>query len=134
MKQEPSGRVRADSNPPGKPWFDHVGGRIHNNLIHNRKGIHLESGIELMNVYGVTVMNNTVVSVDPPFSSIEYRWPNTRVKLVKNLVSHTIKERNDAKAMKEGNVEKAKPEWFRDHVTGDLRTTPAAPKGVGARL
>jgi hypothetical protein len=116
------------------PYFDHIGGIVRNNFIFNRKGVHLETGIELMNVIGTKVYHNTVVSHDKPFSSIEYRWPNTRVEIMNNIVSQKIMRRNDAEASLNNNIENAAPSLFKDYKTGDLhlssRTYQAVDKGI----
>jgi hypothetical protein len=109
------------------PYFDHVGGIIRNNVVFNRGGIHLESGIELSNVNGTEVYHNTVYSVDPPFSSIEYRFPNTRVAIVNNLVSQRIMLRDGATATVIGNnVSGVGAGAFIDAADGDLHLTAGA--------
>lgn len=116
------------------PFVDHVGGMIVNNVIWNQKGIHLESGIELMNVGGAEIYHNTVFSLDAPFSGIEYRWPNTQVTLKNNLVGAGLMARDGGKATKAGNLESAPQSLFENAATGDLRlkatATSAIDKGV----
>lgn len=131
MKTRPKGLVRRYPDSGGDaPYFDHIGGVVRNNFIFNRKGIHLESGIELMNVNGTKVHHNTVVSHDRPFSSIEYRWPNTRVEIANNIVSHRIRERDGARALLKNNLENAPPSLFRDHEAGDLHLSAKAAAAV----
>jgi hypothetical protein len=137
MKTKASGLIR--NYPDGKgntPYFDHIEGVIRNNIVFNRKGIHLESGIELMNVIDVKVYHNTIVSHDKPFSSIEFRWPDTRVEIVNNIVSHTIKPRNGAKAVLKNNIENAPASLFIDYKKGDLHLSSRAAKAInkGMRL
>lgn len=106
MKTEENGTIERHY-PDGlgdTPYFDHIGGIVRNNVIYNEEGIHLESGVELSNVHDVKVYNNTVISAETPFSSIEYRWPNTTVDLKNNICSHSIKERNSASATAEANL------------------------------
>lgn len=105
MKTRASGFVRMYIDGKGEmPYSDHIGGVIKDNTITNSDGIHLESGIELMNVIDVKVLNNRVLSCDKPFSSIEYRWPDTKVEIRGNVVSHSIRKRNNAEAVLENNV------------------------------
>ena len=119
--------VRAYPDGKGqRPYLDHLEGAIRNNVVFNRKGIHLESGIELWNVTDVKVCHNTVVSHDPPFSSIEYRYPNTRVEIANNIVSHRILAREGGKAMLKQNIQKAAVGLFKDLAAGDLHLTPEA--------
>lgn len=131
MKREASGLVR--DYPDGKgtnPYFDHIEGVVRNNFIFNRKGVHLETGIELMNVIDVKVYHNTVVSHDKPFSSIEYRWPNTRVEIMNNIVSQNIMRRDGAEAKLEMNIENADADLFEDYATGDLHLSFSAARAV----
>ena len=119
--------VRAYPDGKGqRSYLDHLEGTIRNNAVFNRKGIHLESGIELWNVTDVKVCHNTVVSHDPPFSSIEYRYPNTRVEIANNIVSHRILAREGGKAMLKQNIQKAAVGLFKDLAAGDLHLTPEA--------
>ena len=132
MKTKPRGLVRQYPDGKGEiPYFDHIGGVVCNNFIFNRKGIHLESGIELMNVIDTKVYYNTVVSHDNPFSSIEYRWPNTRVEIMNNIVSQKIMRRNDAKASLKRNIENAPSSLFRDYKTGNLHLSSKASQAIG---
>jgi hypothetical protein len=112
------------------PYFDFLGGIVRNNVVSNRTGIHLESGIELMNVLNVEVYHNTVVSADKPFTSIEYRWPNTSVVLKNNLASHNISARDGAKAEVGGNLENAPAVLFKDRFAGDFRLAGTAAAAV----
>lgn len=127
MKTRADGAVRKYADGMGdEPYLDHLGGIIRNNMIYNSKGVHLESGIELANVRGGKVLHNTVVSHDKPFSSIEYRWPNTHVEIKNNIVSHDIRPRNGAKAVLENNVLNAPSDLFVDYAGGDLHLSSSA--------
>jgi hypothetical protein len=131
MKREGGARERKYADGKGdKPYFDHIGGVIRNNMIFNRHGIRLDSGIELMNVIDVKVYHNTVVSLDKPFSCIEYRWPNTRVQVKNNIVSHSIRPRDGAKAELAKNISEAPPKLFKDYAKGDLHLARSARQAV----
>lgn len=136
MKTAASGHTRL--YPDGKgdsPYSDFVGGKVINNTVWNRSGIHLESGIEIMNAIDVQVLHNTVYSADAPFSSIEYRWPNTQVTLRNNLVSRTLMRRNEANATLGGNVENAGANHFVNAAEGNLHlVTGAGAIGKGVAL
>ena len=108
------------------PYFDHIGGMVRNNTVWNEAGIRLESGIELMNVIDVEVYHNTIVSLSPPYSSIEYRWPNTHVVLKNNLCSHRIMARNGAQALTASNHQNAPLSFFVDAAIGNLHLHPNA--------
>ena len=131
MKLRPEGHVRQYPDKKGnKPYFDHVGGVIRNNAIFNSRGIHLESGIELMNVIDVKVVHNTVVSVDKPFACIEYRWPNTRLSIYNNLVSHSILVRNNAKAKLGSNITHAPRGMFINYGKGNVHLSKNAKQAI----
>ena len=137
MKIKPAGLVRVYKDGKGnKPYIDHIGGVVQSNFIFNDKGVHQESGIELMNVSGAKVYHNTIVSRDKPFSSIEYRWPNTRVRIMNNIVSHNIMQRNGAKAVLEGNIKNAGSKLFQNLKKGNLHLSSKADKALnkGAML
>jgi hypothetical protein len=108
------------------PYLDFMDAIVRNNVVYDRGGIHLESGMELANVTGVEAYHNTVFAEDKPFSSIEYRYPDTKVILGNNLVSHAILRRDGAKGDTQGNLENAPAAWFADAAKGDMRLKPGA--------
>lgn len=108
------------------PYLDFIDAIVRDNVVYGRAGIHLESGMELANVAGVEAYHNTVFATDKPFSSIEYRYGNTRVILKNNLVSHAILRRDGAQGETEGNLENAPAALFVDAAKGDLRLKPGA--------
>lgn len=113
------------------PYFDHINGIIRNNALYNESGIHLESGIELMNVHNVQVYNNTIFSEDQPFNSIEYRWPNTTVTLKNNLFSHNIMPRNDAQGVLNANLQNVSADLFVDISNHDFHLKGDALSAIG---
>jgi hypothetical protein len=131
MKRKTEGFTRVYPDRKGnKPYFDHIGGVVRNNFIFNRRGIPLESGIELMNVVDAEIYHNTIVSHDKPFSSIEYRWPNTKVKIINNIVSQRIMKRNNAKAILKNNIENASPDLFKNYKKGNLHLASKSSKAI----
>ncbi|MCO4746887.1 MAG: right-handed parallel beta-helix repeat-containing protein [Proteobacteria bacterium] len=52
-----------------------------------------DAGISLESACDATVLHNTVVSTQAPFSSIEYRFDTTRGTVANNLVSHNVRDR-----------------------------------------
>lgn len=113
------------------PYFDHINGIIRNNVLHNESGIHLETGIELMNVHNVQVYNNTIFSEDTPFNSLEYRWPNTTVTIKNNLLSHNIMPRNGASGTVEANLENCSNSLFVDPQNHDFHLKESAVSAIG---
>lgn len=131
MKTASSGRERFYSDGKGdNPYFDHIDGMVRNNMLFNRQGIHMESGIEIMNVIDAEIYHNTVVSVDQSFSGIEYRWPNTSISLKNNLCSHNIRPRDGASADAEANIENAAAGMFVDYDNGDLHLVSSASDAI----
>ena len=64
--------------------------------------------------------HNTIVSLEQPFVSIEYRWENTDALLQNNLTTHGIVERDGAGATLEGNLSDQATDHFVDAAGGDL--------------
>lgn len=83
----------------GGSYVDHYGGIIRNNVVFaNRSELFasyygFDCGICLWNVCGAQAVHNTVASTQAPFSSIEWRFDNTDVEIVNNLVSHNLRDR-----------------------------------------
>lgn len=131
MKLEPGRLERHYPDSAGdSPYYDHIGGIIRNNVVYNQAGIHLETGVELMNVTGVEVYHNTVGSHDTPFNSMEYRWPNTTVTMKNNLLTHRLMRRDRAQATLEGNVTNADRSLFVDFSAGDLHLRSSALQAI----
>ncbi len=108
------------------PYLDHIDGIIRNNMIFNRKGVHLESGMELTNVAVIEVYHNTIFAMDPPFSGIEYRFPDTKVLIANNMSSLNIMQRDGAQGTLQGNLVNVPANLFVNAAAGDLHL------GVGA--
>lgn len=126
------GRSYNDNPCPGVSDAGHYGGLIANNVISASDAALFASpngmdlGIGLWYACGATVVHNSVASTQPPFSSIEWRFPQTDVRLFNNLVSHNLRERNGASAVQEGNLEDAAlGEWL-DAPGHDLHLDPSA--------
>jgi hypothetical protein len=127
MKTSPNGHDRKYPDGRGDaPYFDHLDGIIRNNVIFNASGVHLESGIELLNVSGTEVYHNTLYSVNTPFSGIEYRWPNTKATIKNNLLGFKIVKRDGAVAELAGNLENAATANFVDISKGDFHLVTQA--------
>lgn len=118
---------------PGIDGFvGHYGGVIRNNMIVGRdpalfaSAAGMDSGIALEQACDTHVAHNTVVSLQPPFVSMEYRWSNTRATIVDNLVTHTITMRDGGVAQLDGNLEMAGVDAFVDAAGGDLHLVAGA--------
>ncbi|MGE0641850.1 MAG: hypothetical protein AB7G12_04845 [Thermoanaerobaculia bacterium] len=116
-----------DDPYPGSGYLGHIDGTIRNNfvaaadpgLLASQAGF--DSGISLEQARDTRVVHNTVVSTAAPFSSIEWRFANTLVEIVNNLVSHNLRERDgNPQANLAGNLTAAPLAWFASPTTGDL--------------
>lgn len=133
MKTEETGALEKhyDDGVGDNPYFDHIEGIIRNNVLYNEAGVHLETGIELMNVKDVQVYNNTIFSEGQPFNSIEYRWPNTTVTVKNNIFSHNIMPRNDASGDTASNIQNASSDLFVDIANLDFHLKSTATSAIG---
>ena len=144
MATDGTARTYADNPcPAASGYIDHYGGIIRNNFIFaNRAELFasadgFDNGISLWNACEVETYHNTVVSTQAPLAaSIEWRFPNTSVDLVNNLVSHNLLARDGATATQAGNLTSAPLILFVDGSGGDLHLLPAAATAIdqGAAL
>ena len=120
--------------PAAQGYVDHYGGTIRNNFIFTcRKDLFAaqdgaDCGICLWQSCQTRVLHNTVYSTDPlrTFSSIEWRFGNTRADIINNLVNVSMQERDGASANVSGNVTNAQADWFVNAELGDLHLVERA--------
>jgi hypothetical protein len=142
------GRTYPDTPcPTAAGYVDDYGGIIRNNFVSaSDAGLFaseygFDCGICLWNSCDAQALHNTVYTTDlnHTFSSIEWRFSNTRADVINNLVNHTLRERDGATATQSGNLTNAQASWFVNATSGDLHlastATPAidqvtAPTGV----
>lgn len=124
-----NGTSRAyDDDPcPGvEGYVGHFGGIVRNNMIFAGRPelfgsqFGFDSGVALEQACEAQVTHNTVVSLQPPFTSIEYRFGNTQASIANNLVTHSILERDGGQATLLGNLSDQGTEHFVDAAGGDL--------------
>jgi hypothetical protein len=136
-----SGSTRAYPDAPcpaAQGYVDHYGGTIRNNFIFtSRKDLFAaqdgaDCGICLWQSCQTQVLHNTVYSTDPlrTFSSIEWRFGNTRANIINNLVNVPMKERDGGSANVSGNVSNAKADWFVNAGLGDLHLVKTATSAI----
>ncbi|MCP4418724.1 MAG: hypothetical protein GY805_19070, partial [Chloroflexi bacterium] len=112
-------------------YVDHYGGIIRNNFVFaNRSELFVseygfDCGICLWQACGAQAFNNSVVSTQTPFSSIEWRFDNSDVEIRNNLVSHNLRDRGGT-AVLSNNLEDAPLSLFVDGVNGDLHLLQTA--------
>ena len=138
---EASGANRPYGDNPcpsaGSGYVDHYGGLIRNNFIYaDSVGLFaspdgFDCGICLWQACGARVLHNTVASTQAPFSSIEWRFPNTDVSLINNLVTHTLRERDGATALQQSNLSGQPLTLFVGNGTGgDLHLKSSAAAAI----
>ena len=126
-------RVYPDDPYPEASYLGHVDGIIRNNFIAATSAAlfasnsGFDAGISLDQARGSLVIHNTIASSQAPFSSIEWRWDNTQVRLINNLVTHNLRDRGGQSTL-DGNRQDTPLAWFVDPVLGNLHLKP----GVGA--
>ncbi len=119
----------------GGGYVDHYGGIIRNNFIFaNQAGLFasaagFDCGICLWQACGAQAFNNTVISTQAPFSSIEWRFDNTDVAIRNNLVSHNLRDRGGT-AVLSNNVQNAPLTLFIDGNNGDLHLLQTAVSAI----
>lgn len=134
-----SGRTYPDHPcPDASGYVDDWGGVARNNAISaNRSGLFaseygFDCGICFSNACNAQALHNTVYTADPDhtFSSIEWRFANTRADVINNLVNHTLRERDGASGTLSGNLTNAQASWFANAASGDLHLLPAATTAI----
>jgi hypothetical protein len=143
LLQDGSGRTYPDQVcPGGSGYVDHYGGIIRNNFIlAGSAGLFasqagFDCGICLWQACGAQAVHNTVASLQAPFSSIEWRFPNAQVEVANNLVSHSLRQRDGASAAQAGNLQNAPLSLFVNAPLGDLHLVSGAVQAIdqGAAL
>ncbi len=132
------GRTYNDNPCPGAQgsYVDHFSGVIRNNFISaadsdlfaSQSGF--DCGICLWNACQVQAIYNSIFSTQPPFSSIEWRFPNTQVEITNNLTSYLLRQRDGASAVLGGNVTNAVAGWFVNAAGGDLHLAASASQAI----
>lgn len=126
-------RTFADNPCPaaGGSYVDHYGGVVRNNFVFvNDANLFaseygFDCGICLWNACGARVLHNTVASTQDPFSSVEWRFDNTDVDVVNNLVTHNLRDRGGT-ARLSGNLTDQPLSLFVDGAGGDLHLAASA--------
>ncbi len=96
-------------------------------------GSGFDAGIEIENGCQSKLLHNTVYSTQAPYSSMSWRYESTSAHIANNLLSHNLRERDNADVVAEGNIENAGSELFEDAAAGELHLvsgSSAADAGV----
>lgn len=125
-------REYPDDPCPGASYLGHIDGIIRNNTVWAARpelfasAAGFDSGVALEQACGTQVVHNTVVSLQPPFTAMEYRWANTSAVFKNNLMTHALKERDGAMAELAGNIVDAPVDLVVDANGGDLHLAPGS--------
>jgi hypothetical protein len=115
----------------------HDGGVISNNFVAaSDAGLFaseygFDSGIVLWGAEGAEVYHNSVASIQPPFSSIEWRYIMTSVTIANNLTTAGIVDRGGT-AVLMTNLTNVATSLFEDVAAGDLHLVDQGSSPVGA--
>jgi hypothetical protein len=125
-----SGRTYSDAPCPaaGSGFIDHYGGIVRNNFISTAapalfaSEFGFDCGICAWNACGAKLLHNSIFTADPAatFSALEWRFPNTSVEAVHNLVNDSLRQRDGGTAVLQGNLLQASAAWYVDAARGDL--------------
>jgi len=140
LNQMESCRTYPDDPYPAVGFKDHIDGVIRNNfvaaadpgLLASPDGF--DTGIAVTQAYGAKIAHNSVASTAPPFSSIEWRFPNSVVEIYNNVVAKNLLQREGATATLGGNLDYAPLNWFTDVTVGDLHLTANAATAIDAGI
>jgi hypothetical protein len=129
-------RTYVDDPCPGVNNAGHYAGIVRNNMIFASRSALFSSqngfdcGICLEQACKTSVVQNTVVSTQNPFSSIEWRFSLTSVNLYNNLASYILRQRDNATAVQAGNLENAPLSLFVNGAAGDLHLASSASQAI----
>lgn len=132
-----SGRTYPDNPCPGASGYvDDFGGVIRNNFVFANSAAlfasdaDFDSGIAIWNSCNTRVLHNTVASTQTPAaSSIEWRFDNTDVTLLNNLVTYRLWDRGGTSSLA-GNLEYQPLSLFADGANGDLHLASTATDAI----
>jgi len=117
------------SHPYG--YVGHYDGIIRNNFIFASRAelftseYGADGGIALAQACGAQALHNTVAFTRSPFAAIEWRFSNTDVDLINNLVSHKLMDRGGLD-YQSGNLSNQPLSLFVDGPNGDLHLDSGA--------
>jgi hypothetical protein len=120
-----------DTPPGGEPAFDHRGGLVYCNVVHNLEGWG-DEGLEVNACDGARVEHNTVFVEGKLPWSIGVRFAGSSAAVRNNLTNKPIVERDGGKLISEGNIVNAQRSWFVDAAAADFRFANAGLPAIDA--
>ncbi|MBX3275903.1 MAG: hypothetical protein KF729_36935 [Sandaracinaceae bacterium] len=131
------GRTYDDAPCAGIASAEHYRGVIRNNVVLGLRDALFDSpsgmdlGIGLESACDAVVVHNTVASLRAPFSSIEWRWPASRARVINNLATGRLRPRDGASAEQTTNLENASAGTFEDLAGASARLAAGAADALG---
>ena len=133
-----SGEAReyTDNPCPETGYVGHFGGILRNNFISAYQDqlyaseYGFDCGICMDQACGTQVFHNTVASTEAPFSSIEWRFPNSSVEITNNMVTHNMQARDGGSASLSTNILGISLDIFVDPLAGDLHLHESASDAI----
>ena len=120
-----------------KKNYDHKGGVIRNNMIVLSKKLFssararaADAPIIIWDSPGTKVIHNTVLTNGNMPNAIELRFESANIEVTNNLTDAAISHRDRKFFLKTNNLTTAKPNWFKNLLSGDLRLTPDATEAL----
>ena len=134
LVQSGANRIYPDNPYPTVGYMGHIDGIIRNNVIHTGSAAapYYDTGIELAQAHGVKVYHNTVAS-KPTFSSIDYRFANTKAEIRNNL-THKITQRDGATGTVDHNLQSTPASYFVSAAGVDYHLKPGATGAIDKGL
>ncbi|HQF22943.1 MAG TPA: hypothetical protein PL065_05755, partial [Polyangiaceae bacterium] len=129
MATSGSARTYPDNPCPaaGGAYVDHYGGIVRNNFIVGKRPELFSSqdgfdtGIGLWSACNAVAVHNTIVATNSLFSAIEWRFStSTGIRILNNLATHALRERDGASAESQGNIDNAALSQFEDVAAANL--------------
>jgi hypothetical protein len=137
LRENGTGRIYADDPCPGVAGYvGHYDGIIRNNSIFVSRAelfasqYGADGGIAFAQACGARVLHNTVVFTQPPFAAIEWRFANSDVDLINNLVTHNLMARQGGSVNSSGNLSNQPLSIFADGPNGDLHLDSGASEAI----
>jgi hypothetical protein len=130
LTESGASRTYADDPYPNVSFKGHIDGVIRNNLVHVSPSVqpYYDTGIELAQAHGARVLHNTLATL-PLFSSIDYRFSNTKVTIQNNL-TYKITKRDGAQGTVAHNLQATPLGIFVDAPNGDYHLNANAADAI----
>jgi hypothetical protein len=130
LNQTGKDRTYPDNPYPSVGYMGHIDGIIRNNVIHASPAMakYFDTGIDLAQAQGAKCYHNTVAS-QPTWSSIDYRFPNTKAEIRNNL-TFKITKRDGAQGTVDHNLQSTPQSLFVDAANVNYKLKASASQAI----